>query len=410
MGTTKTYAYTARDGNGRKVSGRIDAASEGAVLSKLRVMGIAPVTVSEAEAGTGLNREINLPSIFSPRVGGKDLAVMSRQMATMIVSGLSLIKTLTILAEQTDNKKLAAALVEVRADVEAGGALSDSFAKHPIIFPRLMIYLVKAGEAGGFLDRALDSVAKNLESDVKLRGTIRSALTYPIAVLIMAVVGVFAMLIFIVPVFEGLFASFGGVLPLPTQVLVTLSKNMIWIVPTVIVLVVAFSIWWSRNKHTEQVRKFIDPLKLKAPVFGVLASKIAIARFSRNFAIMIGSGVPILQSLSIVGETSGNWVVENALRKVQESVRTGKSIAAPLAEEPVFPSMVVQMIAVGEDSGSLQTMLDKVADFYEEEVQSTAESLTALIEPLMIGVIGVVIGGMIVALYLPVFSIFEQIQ
>jgi len=331
-------------------------------------------------------------------------------MATMIVSGLSLIKTLTILAEQTENKKLAAALVEVRGDVEAGGALSESFAKHPIIFPRLMIYLVKAGEAGGFLDRALDSVAKNLESDVKLRGTIKSALTYPIAVLAMAVLGVFAMLIFIVPVFEGLFASFGGELPLPTQFLVTLSKNMIWIAPTVIVLVVAFTIWWNRNKHTERVRKVVDPLKLKAPVFGVLASKIAIARFSRNFAIMIGSGVPILQSLSIVGETSGNWVVENALRKVQESVRTGKSIAAPLAEEPVFPSMVVQMIAVGEDSGSLQTMLDKVADFYEEEVQSTAESLTALIEPLMIGVIGVVIGGMIVALYLPVFSIFEQIQ
>jgi len=410
MATTKTFAYTARDGNGKKVTGRIDAASEGAVVSKLRVMGIAPVTVTEADAGTGLNREINLPSMFSPRVGGKDLAIMSRQMATMIVSGLSLIKTLTILAEQTENKKLAGALVEVRGDVEAGGALSDSFAKHPIIFPRLMIYLVKAGEAGGFLDRALDSVAKNLESDVKLRGTIKSALTYPIAVLAMAVLGVFAMLIFIVPVFEGLFASFGGVLPLPTQVLVTLSQNMIWIVPTVIVLAVAFSIWWNRNKHTEKVRKFVDPLKLKAPVFGVLASKIAIARFSRNFAIMIGSGVPILQSLSIVGETSGNWVVENALRKVQESVRTGKSIAAPLAEEPVFPSMVVQMIAVGEDSGSLQTMLDKVADFYEEEVQSTAESLTALIEPLMIGVIGVVIGGMIVALYLPVFSIFEQIQ
>jgi len=410
MAATKTFAYTARDGNGKKVSGRIDAASEGAVLSKLRVMGIAPVTVTEADAGTGLNREINLPSLFSPRVGGKDLAIMSRQMATMIVSGLSLIKTLTILAEQTENKKLAAALVEVRGDVEAGGALSDSFAKHPIIFPRLMIYLVKAGEAGGFLDRALDSVAKNLESDVKLRGTIKSALTYPIAVLLMAVLGVFAMLIFIVPVFEGLFKSFGGELPLPTQFLVTLSQNMIWIVPTVVVLVVAFIIWWSRNKHTERVRKFVDPLKLKAPVFGGLASKIAIARFSRNFAIMIGSGVPILQSLSIVGETSGNWVVENALRKVQESVRTGKSIAAPLAEEPVFPSMVVQMIAVGEDSGSLQTMLDKVADFYEEEVQSTAESLTALIEPLMIGVIGVVIGGMIVALYLPVFSIFEQIQ
>jgi type IV pilus assembly protein PilC len=229
-------------------------------------------------------------------------------------------------------------------------------------------------------------------------------------VLCMAFVAVIAMLIFIVPVFETMFKGFGGELPVPTQVLVVLSKNMVWIVPLLVVAIVGFSVWWRANKYSDRVRSVVDPFRLKVPVFGDLFKKVAIARFTRNFGTMIGAGVPILQSLSIVGETSGNWVIEEALRKVQESVRVGKSIAAPLADEPVFPSMVVQMIAVGEDSGSLEVMLGKVADFYDDEVQSTAEALTALIEPLMIGVIGVVIGGMIVALYMPVFSIFEQIK
>ncbi|MCY7289267.1 MAG: type II secretion system F family protein, partial [Cryobacterium sp.] len=196
----------------------------------------------------------------------------------------------------------------------------------------------------------------------------------------------------------------------PTMVLVVLSKAMVWLLPVLIVGGIAFTIWWKKNKNTERVRKVVDPLKLKLPVFGPLMTKLAIARFSRNFSTMIGAGVPILQSLNIVGETSGNWVVESALRKVQESVRQGKSIAGPLALEPVFPAMVVQMIAVGEDAGALQTMLGKIADFYDQEVQATAEQLTALIEPLMIAFIGVVVGGMIVALYMPMFSIFQYIK
>ena len=235
-------------------------------------------------------------------------------------------------------------------------------------------------------------------------------MTYPVAVLIMAFLAVIAMLIFIVPVFQAMFDGFGGELPLPTQILVVLSANMIWIVPVLVVSIIVFNVWWRANKHTDRVRRVVDPIKLKAPVFGLLFTKVAIARFSRNFSTMMGAGVPILQSLAIVGETSGNWVIEEALKKVQESVRTGRSIAGPLANEPVFPAMVTQMVAVGEDSGSLETMLNKIADFYDDEVQSTAESLTALIEPLMIGVIGLVIGGMIVALYMPVFSIFEEIK
>jgi type IV pilus assembly protein PilC len=218
------------------------------------------------------------------------------------------------------------------------------------------------------------------------------------------------MLIFVVPIFQKMFADLGGELPLPTQILVGLSKAMPWIAVVAIPGTVAFVVWWRANKHTERVRGFVDPLKLKLPVFGLLFKKVAIARFSRNFSTMMGAGVPILQSLGIVGETSGNFVVEQALRKVQESVRQGKSVSGPLALEPVFPSMVVQMIAVGEDSGSMEVMLNKVAEFYEAEVDTTTKALTSLIEPLMIAFIGIVIGGMIVALYLPVFSIFDQIK
>ena len=282
--------------------------------------------------------------------------------------------------------------------------------KHAIVFPPIMINLVKAGETGGFLEGSLDSVAGNFESEGKLRDTIKSAMAYPTIVLIMAVVAVIGMLTFIVPVFEKMFAGFGGQLPLPTMVLVVLSKAMVWLLPVLIVGGVAFAIWWRKNKNTERVRKVVDPLRLKLPVFGPLLTKLAIARFTRNFSTMIGAGVPILQSLNIVGETSGNWVIESALRKVQESVRQGKSIAGPLSLEPVFPAMVTQMIAVGEDAGALEQMLGKIADFYDQEVQATAEQLTALIEPLMIAFIGVVVGGMIVALYMPMFSIFEYIK
>ena len=226
----------------------------------------------------------------------------------------------------------------------------------------------------------------------------------------MAIVSVLAMLIFIVPIFEKMFADMGGELPLPTQFLVVLSKAMVWLGPLLLIAGIAFSVWWRANKHTDRVRGVVDPLKMKLPVFGLLFTKVAVARFSRNFSTMMGAGVPILQSLSVVGETSGSFVIEQALKNVQDSVRQGKSISAPLALEPVFPPMVVQMISVGEDSGSMEVMLNKIAEFYEAEVEATTKALTSLIEPLMIAFIGVVIGGMIVALYLPVFSIFNEIQ
>jgi type IV pilus assembly protein PilC len=288
--------------------------------------------------------------------------------------------------------------------------LSAGLSRHPTIFPPLMIHLVRAGETGGFLEGALHSIAANYEGEVKLRSTIKSALTYPVVVLVMALVSVVGMLIFIVPVFQQMFEDMGSELPGPTQMLVVMSKVMVWAGPLLLVGGIAFSVWWRKNKHTERVRSLWDPLVLRLPVFGNLFSKVAIARFSRNFSTMMGAGVPILQSLSIVGETSGNFVVEKALRNVSESVRHGQSVAAPLMRETVFPPMVTQMVAVGEDAGALEQMLSKIADFYDEEVLSTTEQLTALIEPLMIAFIGVVIGGMIVALYLPIFTIFDQIK
>jgi len=409
MATTTSYAYTARDAAGKVVKGKIDATTQGAVVSKLRTMGVSPITVEESGLGTGFQKEISIPG-FGAKIGMKDLAVMARQMATMIGAGLSLIRTLSILAEQTENKELAKTLSEVRNDVESGLSLSDAMLKHQVVFPQLMIHLVRAGETGGFLDTSLNGAADNLEADVKLRDTIKSALTYPVIVLIMAIVSVIGMLLFIVPIFQDMFSSLGGTLPLPTQILVWMSQSMIVVGPIIVVVAVVGSIYWRKNKHTDKVRSKIDPLKLKLPVFGMLFTKVAVARFARNFSTMMGAGVPILQSLSIVGETSGSWVIEQSLKKVQESVRQGKSVAGPLALEPVFPSMVVQMIAVGEDSGSMEVMLDKIADFYEAEVETTTKALTSLIEPLMIAFIGVVIGGMIVALYLPVFSIFDEIK
>ncbi|TFD87752.1 type II secretion system F family protein [Cryobacterium serini] len=403
------FNYTGRDTRGRNVKGRVDAQNSGQVAARLNSQGIAPVSIVEAPPATGMARSIALPG-FSRAVRLKDLAVLSRQFATMISAGLSLLRALRILNEQTESKPLAAVLALVRDDVEAGQSISDSLAKHPLAFPPIMVNMVRAGETGGFLDQALNSIAENFEKEVKLRDTIKAAMTYPVIVLSMSVAAVMIMLIFIVPIFQDMFAGLGGSLPLPTQLLVTLSGSMIYVVPIGLVFGIAFAVWWRRNKHTDRVRRVLDPLRLRVPVFGPLQKKISVARFSRNFANMLGAGVPILQALAIVGETSGNWAIENALSQVAEGVRRGQSVSEPLQEHSVFPAMVTQMIAVGEDAGTLELMLDKIADFYDQEVHTATEQLTAMIEPLLIAFLGVVIGGMVVALYLPIFSIASMIK
>jgi type IV pilus assembly protein PilC len=409
MSNAQTFAYSSRDAGGKLVKGKMEAQSEAVVVSRLRTMGLSPVAIGSANAGTGLNREINL-GVFTKGVKPKDLAVVTRQMATMVAAGLSLLRTLAIISEQTENKHLAQVFKTVRGDVEAGTSLSDAMSKHSREFPPLMLNLIRAGEVGGFLEGALESVANNFEAEVKLTGQIKAALSYPIVVLVIAIISVAAMLIFIVPVFEKMFDQMGAKLPLPTQFLVDLSHGMVFIGPAVVILGIAFAIWWKKHKNDESVRRVVDPVRLRMPVFGELMKKVAIARVTRNLGTMVGSGVPILQALQVVGATSGNWVIERALNRVGEAVRNGATIAEPLAKEKVFPSMVTQMIAVGEDSGALETMLHKVSDFYDQEVESMTEQLTALIEPIMIAVIGVLIGGMIVALYMPIFDIYGHIH
>ncbi len=407
--TAQLFAYTSRDAGGKLVKGKMEAQSEAVVVSRLQTMGLSPVSVGSTQAGTGLNREINL-GVFAKGVKPKDLAVVTRQMATMVAAGLSLLRTLAIISEQTENKRLAQVFTTVRGDVEAGSSLSDAMAKHTREFPPLMLNLIRAGEIGGFLEGALESVANNFEAEVKLTGQIKAALSYPIVVLIIAIISVAAMLIFIVPVFEKMFEQMGAKLPLPTQFLVDLSHGMVFIGPVAVILGIAFAVWWKRNKNEERVRRIVDPIRLRMPVFGELMKKVAVARVTRNLATMVGSGVPILKALQVVGATSGNWVIESALNRVGEAVRNGTTIAEPMAREKVFPSMVTQMIAVGEDSGALETMLHKVSDFYDQEVESMTEQLTALIEPIMIAVIGLLIGGMIVALYMPIFDIYSHIH
>lgn len=412
MSTTalRSFEYKTRNTSGKLVKGRLEAMNESAAAAKLSGMGLTPVAIKEASAATGLNKEISLGSLGAKGVKLKDLAVMTRQLSTMIAAGLTLLRALTILSEQTENKKLAEVLGKVSHDVEVGSSLSDSMAKFPVEFPPLMINMVRAGEVGGFLDGALDSIAHNFEKEAKLRATIKSAMAYPVMVLALSGIAVILMLLFIVPVFKTMFEGLGSELPIPTQMLVSLSSAMVFVLPIGGVAFIIFSFWWSKNKNTDAVLRVVDPIKLKLPIFGALMKKIAVARFTRNLSNMIGAGVPILQALSIVGETSGNWVISQAAKRVADSVRQGHSIAAPLAEEPVFPPMVVQMISVGEDSGSLEVMLSKVSDFYDAEVQSTTEALTSLIEPLLIAFLGVVVGGMIIALYLPIFSIATVVK
>lgn len=405
---TKTFEYAVRDRQGKIVKGRVEASNSAAVANRLKEMGLAALSINEVKTG-GLNTEISIPGM-GDRIKLKDLSVMSRQLATMIDSGLSLLRALSILAEQTESKPLAKVLAQVRNDVEVGLALSVAMGKHAEVFPPLMLNMVRAGEVGGFLDQALLSIADNFEAEVKLRGKIKSAMTYPVVVFVVAILACIGMLLFIVPVFSGMFTTLGGKLPFLTQVLVYMSQGVKITILPFLVLLTAFSVWWGRHKNDRNVRAKVDPLKLRLPVFGPLFRKIAVARFTRNLGTMLHAGVPLLQALEIVGETSGNLVIEDAAKAVQESVRQGNTLAGPLALQPVFPPMVVQMMAVGEDTGALDTMLAKVAQFYDDEVEATTEQLTSLIEPLMIVVIGAIIGTMVIALYMPIFGIFDLIN
>ncbi len=408
--TLTKFDYQVRDRQGKMVTGQLEADNQAAVAAKLTSMGYSPVSI-EAVKETGLQMEIRIPGL-SDRVGLKDLAIFSRQFATMINSGLSLIRALSILAEQTDNKKLGEVIEEVRGEVEAGQSLSSALAEHDKVFPKLYVAMVRAGEAAGMLDQVLMRVAAMYEADVKLRSKIKSAMTYPVIVFVMAVVLSAAMLIFIVPVFEGMFNDLGGDLPWLTRVLVSMSEFVASPLGAIVLLGIPLGLWFAykRVRATEKGRFTLDTIKLRLPVFGPLFHKIALSRFARNLSTLLAAGVPILQALEITADTVNSGPISHAVRDVQSSVREGESINRPLSSHEVFPPMVVQMIAVGEETGDVDGMLGKVADFYDMEIESTTESLTAMMEPLMIGVIGGIVGGMVIALYMPMFAIFDMIQ
>ncbi|MEU1973694.1 type II secretion system F family protein [Microbacterium sp. NPDC019599] len=409
MTILQEYNYRAIDPRGGAViKGSMEAASESAVTGKLRAQGLTPLEI-KALSKTGLNREIKLPGLGGT-VKARSLALFTRQMAGLLHAGLPLMRTLAILIEQTEDRKLQPALVSVQADVENGQSFSSALARHPDVFPPLMISIVRVGETGGFLARALDSLAENYKKEYELHNKIRAAVTYPIIVLVIAILGVLAMVTFVVPVFERMFAGLGSALPLPTQILVNLSRNMWWILPLLVVTAVTAWIIWLRNKNKDGYRRVVDPFKLKMPIFGKLTTKMAVARFSRNLSMMLDAGVPIIQALAIVAQASNNWAVEQAVHDIQESVRQGRSFSAPLAKANVFPTMVSQMVAVGEESGTLSDMLASIADFYEDEVETATSQLSSIIEPILIVGLGVMIGGIVISLYLPIFTLYGEIS
>ncbi len=408
--TATTFTYQVRDKSGKMISGTLEADNQGAVAQKLRSMGYSPVSIDKVK-DSALSKELSIPG-FGAKVKLQDLAIFSRQFATMINSGLSLLRALTILSEQTENKELSRVVDEIRTEVESGKSLSAALQVHEKVFPKLYVAMVRAGETAGMLDQVLMRVAETLEKDVALRGKIKAALTYPVIVFILAILLTSVMLIFIVPTFVSMFESLGGELPLPTKVLMGASNFMTSIAGLLTFVIGPTVLWqaYKRIRATEEGRYRLDVIKLKLPVFGNLFHKIAIARFSRNLGTLLRAGVPILQALEITSDTVNSGPVSKAVKAVQAGVREGEAIATPLTEHDVFPPMVVQMIAVGEETGAVDTMLEKIADFYDQEVESTTESLTALMEPLMIAVLGGLVGSMVIALYMPIFKVIDLVD
>jgi type IV pilus assembly protein PilC len=402
-----TYAYRVRDRSGKLVEGAIEADSQNAVVGRLREMGYAPLLVQE-QAQTLGQKEIKLP--WSGRVKGREIAVLSRQFATMINSGLSLLRSLNILAQQSENPALRKVLAQVRSDVERGQSLSQALQKHPKAFSKLFVAMVKSGESSGALDSTLIRMAQTLEKEVALRQKIKSAMTYPVVIFGLVSIIVSAMLVFVVPTFKDLYADLGGTLPLPTRLLLAVSDVVKKLAPLWVLALIGGGYVFGRWKATDNGRAVWDAFKLKVPVFGRLVHKTALSRFSRTLSTLLRSGVPILQGLDIVRDTVNNETLAKAITRVQSSVKEGASIAKPLEEHAVFPPMVVQMMLVGEETGALDSMLEKIAEFYDQEVDAAVDALTSLIEPILIVVMGAAIGGMVIALYMPMLNIINLID
>jgi len=405
---TMTFEYKVRDRAGTVQTGQMEAASSAAVAKTLRDKGFVPLKIAERQMGS-LDKEFKIPGL-GKKVKNKEIAVFSRQLATMVNSGLTLVRALTVLQEQSQNPAFTSVIADVRARVEQGSSLSVSLASHPKIFGTLYVAMVQAGEVGGALDETLIRLADTLEAGVRLRSKVKAAMAYPVMVCGLVILIVSAMLLFIVPIFSRMYADLGGELPLPTQTLVNISSLLSkwwWLLGLITIgSVVGFKRWI----RTPAGRAKWDRFKLRVPLFGKLVQKVAISRFSRTMSVLSRTGVPVLQALDIVAATAGNALVAEALRDVQESVKRGESLAGPLARHEVFPPMVTHMMAVGEETGALDAMLGKVADFYDQEVDAAVSALTSLIEPILIVVMAVAVGGILISLYLPMFNIASLIK
>jgi type IV pilus assembly protein PilC len=401
------YAFKALDLAGASSKGEMEAGDKQAVAAQLRSKGLIVVDIEElvpASAGDLLARW--------KKVKADDLVIATRQLSTMVNSGMSLLRSLYIIEEQTEEDKLREIFVAVRKDVEAGLALSDALKKHPDVFNDLYVAMVEAGETGGILDSTLIRVAEQLEKDAALRRQIKAAMIYPSLIGGFAFVVLFALVAFLVPVFEKIFNDFGGELPAITKFTVLLShlftRRFYVLFGGIFLIVWTFRKW----KNSERGRMQWDRLKLKFPMkIGDIVQKVALARFSRTFSGLIAAGVPMLEAIDITGKTSGNKVIEKAMFEVRESVKKGGSLTAPMTEVPeAFPVMVTQMIGVGEETGALETMMSKIADFYEEQVEAAVKALTSILEPIMILIVGGIVGFIVIAMYLPMFKVYDQIK
>jgi type IV pilus assembly protein PilC len=401
------FTYTAKRDRGGSFSGEVAGANKAAVVADLRRKGFTVLSLEEKRSLPDFKEMLEA----STRIKARDKAVFARQFATMIGAGLAVLRALYVLEEQTENSRLRKFVKAVREDVEAGMPLSDAMAKHPAAFDRLYVAMVRAGEAGGALDQTLNRLATQLEKDDSLRRSIKSAMTYPVLIAAFAILVMIGMLLFIIPIFANMYNDLGGQLPSLTRAMMGISnllKGYWFIVFPVIILVV-----WGlvRLKNTEQGRRAWDRVKLKLPMkLGPVVQKIAVARFSRTLATLVGSGVPILQAIEITGKTAGNSVIEESMVDVRESVRGGETIAKPLSRVAVFPPMVTHMISIGEETGALDAMLNKIADFYEDEVEAAVKSLTSIIEPVMMMFVGGLVGLIVISMYLPMFNMMNLVK
>ncbi len=398
------YQWVGVGPRGESMRGEMEAQTRQAVITRLRSQRIQPVPEKIREKGTGLSREIKLPSFGSP-VKQRDIVIFTRQFATMIDAGLPLVQCLEILSAQSDNKAFAKAIRDVKEQVESGSTFAASLKRHPKIFTDLYSNMVAAGEVGGILDTILTRLAAYMEKIVKLKSKIKGAMIYPACIIAAAVLVTGILLVYVIPVFAELFHSFGQALPAPTQFVINLSNATIAYFWYIVISIVGTIVGMVMTYRTERGRYWMDKIALRLPVFGDLIRKTAIARFTRTLGTLVSSGVPILDALTITGRTAGNKIVEEAIFATRSSISEGKTIADPLIQSKVFPPMVCQMIAVGETTGSLDAMLQKIADFYEDEVDNAVANLTSLMEPMVILLLGSVIGGLVISMYLPIFKL-----